>query len=144
MSRGYKILVALSLIQIAICTYMLATAGANDVVELKEVSVDYSRFIYARLPLFYASTPKENIDFKINTAILKYGFADLTLHSQTDEHQFHVAGLRARLGVRVSKLEVYYKHESTHILDQGYPYSRYPVEDSVGVKFYLYRGKNNE
>lgn len=121
-------------------------AFANfKILDLEQVRVGYKNFIFARDPMFWDSTPKEQININIETSLMKYGFWNSFVHGTTDESQYKRIGLQMELGVRISNsLEVSYKHHSQHMLDCTYPYQRFPVEDSVGVYLYLFRKDKKE
>ena len=118
-------------------------ADAGSVVELDEVSIHYLRFHpSARNPLFWNSTPKEELDLNMNTNILRVVGWDNTVHSMTDSSQYHVVGWNLRLYLRVTQYaEVGYWHFSKHVLDSTYPYSKWPVEDALMINLYIFRAK---
>lgn len=121
----------------------LHSASAGTIFDLDEVSVKYRRFHpSARHPLFHASTPKEGLDLNVNTTVLNYIFWDNTVHSYTNSSQYYLVSWELRLGARLTQwLDLFYEHHSQHILDQTYPHMKFPVEDSWGIKLYIYGGK---
>lgn len=118
-------------------------AAAVDPFELEQVDIHYKRFAPGgRNPLFFSTEQKEELNFGVMTRVARFGFLNLKLHSMTDQFQFHVAGLNFTAGVRVFPwLDIQTEHFSRHILDTSYPHQGFPVEDSVGLRLYLYRAK---
>ena len=50
-----------------------------------------------------------------------------------------------KLGIRLGRgLDIEYEHHSQHLLDSTYPYQRFPVEDSIGVKLHLFRNSSHD
>lgn len=121
----------------------LHSASADTIFDLDEVSIKYRRFHpSARHPLFYASTPKEGLDLRVNTTILNYVYWNNTVHSYTNSAQYYLVGWELQFGVRLTQwADFFYEHHSQHLLDHTYPHSKFPVEDSWGFTLYLYGGK---
>lgn len=125
-----------------------ADAHEWKLAELSDVNLHYKHFFPGgRDPLFIHDHPKEELDFHINTDVLRYGFVNTQLHTMTNDSQYHVVGMHLEIGVRVAPaLEVFYEHFSKHVLDEpdfnnGLP--RYPVEDSISLRIFFYRNPAN-
>jgi len=135
-----------------------ATAGDNGIVSLREVSVDYKRFFpKGRDPLITGNgllnrELGNEVNVHINSDFMSYFYWDNMVHSLTDRDatthtggQFRVVGWNFKLGMRVSRfINIQYEHFSKHTLDHSYAYDSFPVQDSVGVKLYLYGGPKKE
>lgn len=119
--------------------YCGAEAREPALLKLDELSLNYRRYHKsARHPLFHESTPKEGIDLNMNTDLLWAGYWDNTIHSMTNSGQYYLVGWEFKLGVRLfPSLHVEYRHQSQHVLDDRYPYQKFPVEDSVGFTLYI-------
>jgi hypothetical protein len=85
----------------------------------------------------------KGLDLDLKTDLLRYGYWNNKVWSLADQHQFRWIGWNYQFGIRILPfLDVEYEHFSKHILDKQYQYKtqgRFPVEDSVNVKLYLYR-----
>ena len=125
---------------------VISKIASADVLELKEVKVEYKKFLYARDPLFTLGNPKEQLNIGIKTDLLGVFYWHSFVHGTTDNSQYRRVGLQMNLGVRLfNSLEFEYKHHSQHILDANYPYrqegapDKFPVEDSLGINIYLFK-----
>lgn len=107
---------------------------------LEEASVDYARFKDdSRDPVMYPYTPKERLDTNLNLSLLKYGFINNTIHSETDKDQFRIIGWQYQMGVHIGPwIDLYAEHFSQHLLDTEGT-RPYPVTNALGVKIFLYR-----
>lgn len=116
-------------------------ASEVDGFKLDEVSINYKRFIgETRHPLFLHSKQKEEVNLNLNTTVLNVFYFNNTVHSQTDSSQYKVVGWNLFLGARVFRsLDLQVEHFSKHLLDESYSVMRFPVENSIGFKWYLYR-----
>ena len=117
-------------------------AGADDFgVHLDEATVDYARFQDgARIPeLTYTDVPKERLDVGLNMSFLRWGYLNNTIHSLTSTAQFRLISWEYQVGVHLGDVaDVYAEHRSEHLLDEQGP-SRFPTQNAVGIKIYLYR-----
>lgn len=116
-------------------------ASELDGFKLDELSINYKRFIgETRHPLFLNSKQKEEVDLNFNTTILNYMFWDNTIHSMTDDSQYKIVGWNLKIGVRLfDNLDFQAEHFSKHLLDETYSVMRFPVENSIGFKWTLYK-----
>lgn len=129
------------------------TAHAR-VLNLREVYLDFKQFgpnprnpLIDDVGLGNRELDKE-LSLYLNTDISKYGFFDQHVYSLTDRPtdsegeygQFRLIGWNFQLGVRVLPyLSAGYDHFSKHLLDHEDPNKRFPVQDSIFVRLYLYR-----
>jgi hypothetical protein len=127
---------------------LMPEADAFDIIKLDSLSVEYRKIDKsARDPLFYNSTPKESVDLVMNMDILRYFFWDNRVHSMTNSAKYEMVGWNPTLGLRLLEtksgvgLEVLYEHYSKHLLDDVYPYQKFPVQDSIGFNLYIYRAR---
>ena len=122
----------------------VSEAAEFQLFELKEASVTYRSFQGgARDPLYTISPKVAEVETRLNVDVLRYMFFDNKVHGGMDQDQFRVVGWNYKLGARIAPcLDVQYEHHSQHLLDSAYPYSRFPVENSLGFTLYFYRDNN--
>lgn len=119
-------------------------------VELNQVALDYRNYGMlndkARNLLIYPEHPKEAINVIVNIDLLKFAYWNSTIESLTTPSQYKSIGLDTRLGLRVSNfLELGIWHHSQHVLDGTQSYmSKFPSEDAVQVKLFLYRKEKQD
>lgn len=134
---------------IAACAFMLGLlmSGCHraqaGVVDLNEVSLEYKSFLgQGRDLLLYPELHHEGMAINLGIDVLKYGFWDSQIGSLTTDAQFRAVWLDTRLGARVGPVEAFFFHKSQHLLDRAHSFlPKFPVEDGVGLKIYLYRAK---
>ena len=120
---------------------------ANPPTLLDEVYVDYKNHALVnpnnRSPLLYPESIKETLDLHIKMTTLGIVYMNPTVKSWTTDAQYRIVGLELELGLHLSDyFDIFYYHESLHMLDKQQVYlPRYPVDDAVGVRVYLYRSK---
>jgi hypothetical protein len=125
------------LIIIALLQLILTSASASYGVELKELSVDYGRYLDGSYSLFVAA-PKERLNLNLDLGFLKYGYVKNVIHSMTDSGQFRLVGWQYQVGAHLGDhVDVYFEHFSRHLLDTQQ--LRFPQENLVGVKLHIYR-----
>jgi hypothetical protein len=113
--------------------------------ELSEVRVEYKRFHEsARDPLFYDTTPKEELNLRMDMDVLSYGDVAALgwhnrIHSMTNASQYYVVGYNFQLGVFTKRVEFGYEHFSRHLLDHSYPHQKFPVLDSLFFNLIVYK-----
>lgn len=133
---------------LAYFSYQPAWAMDWHVVDLNELTLNYRNYAYlnpyARNLLIYPEHAKEGIDVGLKMDLLYYGFFDSQIESLTTDAQYRSIGLQFGLGVRVSDyLNVGYWHHSQHVLDRGpVSYDKYPSEDAIEVRIFVYKSKN--
>lgn len=118
-------------------------------IELDTVALDYKNYSVIsdkqRNLLLYPESPKESINVILNTTLFKYAYFNNTIESLTTNSQYRGIGLQLALGVRLSQyLDIGYYHHSQHVMDremQSIP--TFPTEDTLELKFYLYRNDKN-
>lgn len=137
------VLWVLILVAVALYSYK---AVSWEPVQLREAALTYKKFVSdGRDPLLYPEVHHEAIDVTLDMDILKYAYWDNTILSETTTGQYRSIGLRSFLvGVHVFPwLDIQYAHQSLHVLDREYGVmDKFPVEDSVGLKLYLYRNQD--
>lgn len=133
-----KLLLLLSLLPLSVF--------ADRPFELDSLYVDYKKFDDSnRDPLFYNSTKKESISLVMNTNFLSYFYLDNRVHGETNNAKYELVGLEARIGLRLTNyMEVGYYHHSQHLLDDKYPYQKFPVDDAVEIRLYIYGNSHRE
>lgn len=85
--------------------------------------------------------------------LFKHGFWRNNLHGEGAVGKFWTIGWQWELGLKLGKqIEVVYEHHSRHTMDVEQPYYidrldgqrkqfYYPVEDSIGIRFNIYKRK---
>lgn len=136
-----KLLILLSLF----CNSAYALDLTNPI-HVDSVFIDYNKYHPSnRDPLFYNTTKKETLSLNLNLDVLSFLYIDSRVHGDTDNSQYHLVGLEERIGVRVFKsLEIGWRHHSQHILDDKYPYQKFPVDDSFNIRLYLIGNSKRE
>lgn len=134
---------------ILLTTPIICTAYDYHLIDLNELSIQYDNYAAlndkARNALIYPDHPKEGINVNVNTTVARFGYVDSIIETLTNSGQYASIGLNIRLGLRVTdNLEFGIHHHSQHLLDRAHSYmDKFPSEDSVQLKLYLYREKNN-
>lgn len=134
-----------------------ATAGDYRLVDLDSVDFRYQEFSARRDP--YTPTFDEQWKYRAaldwNLNLLKYGFWDNSVHTEgLEDGRVKTVGWHWFFGFRIPplRMDVFHEHHSQHVMDE-HPtqrdgsqlpngYRKFPVEDSVGVRFRLY-GKSD-
>ena len=125
---------------------LLTSAEASEfqVLQLKEVRVQYKRFVDpGRDALLYPEVHKEGLGVAIDTDVMRYLFWKSEVGALTTDAQYRAVWLEMTLGLRITQwLEVQAHHKSEHLLDRDHAFmDRFPVQDSVGFTLYLYRAQ---
>lgn len=114
---------------------------------LKEISIDIKQYSIingkARNLLIYPDNPKEGLNLNIETDILKFMYSSTTIESLTSQSQFRGVGMISRFGFHLTdSIDLGFYHHSQHVLDreiQTLP--KFPTEDAIQLKFFLYKPK---
>lgn len=128
----------------------LLGSSSLPVIELKEVYIDYRNYSwvsdYSRNMLIYPETPKEAVNLGVQMDILKVFYWDNEIQSLTTSAKYEAVALDIRFGIRLwESLEVGWQHKSQHVLDRKHSYMpKYPSEDTIQLKFFLYRSKDRK
>ncbi len=129
--------------------FILFEFGASaDLIKLDSLYLDYKNFKLLndknRNLLTYPEPAKEGINLGLTTDVLSYGFWDSEVQSITTDAQYRSVALDTRLGLRLTReIEVGYAHKSQHLLDRpSYNMPKFPVEDSLEIKLYIYKTGN--
>lgn len=124
---------------------LVASSDETKSLQLEEVKIEYNKYVFSRDPLFYSIPKKEHIALGFSTTLFGVGFWNANLHGESDASQFHSGGLQIDLGVHLSNwIDLGLRHDSKHILDDSYPYQKYPAEDSIQINIYLFRRENKK
>ena len=142
---------------LAILTLLSPNLGLASPFELRELYLTAKHFKSGSRVFDYDNAMLENrevgmeIDLDFNVNILKYGYWNNHVWSIVDRWEdtqkmgwFRNVGWNWRLGVRPCPwLEVGWWHFSKHMLDAQYSShvndGKFPVEDSIEVRLWLYR-----
>lgn len=130
--------------------FLLATACLRatralaevPVMHLRELALDYQNFIdEGRDLLLYPETHKESLAVDMKIDLLGPLYWNNLIAATTTDAQYRTVGLTSELGAHVfSRLDVFYRHTSIHLLDRAHSYlPKFPVYDAVGVRITLYK-----
>lgn len=118
-------------------------------IELKEVSVDLKYFTSLPRTLElpgYAVT--RAVDLTLNVNLAGPFYWNNRVHSLISGAHFEWVGWQFEFGASTFAvwdlpfgMDIFMSHHSQHALDHIHPFVNFPVEDTIGVRFYLFRGK---
>lgn len=113
-------------------------------IELRSLAVHYQWFDSSnRIPDLDGFKAKEGLALSMETDLFWRFYWNTSIVSLTDPGQYRLVGLNMHLGARVTEsLSVEYEHFSKHLLDHGdagYPAGKFPVQDSLGFVWVIYR-----
>lgn len=115
-------------------------------IEMDETYINFKQYLPNGYSPFLppGSTLSRGVDLQLNTDVLAVGYVNNKVWSLMDQHQFRAVGWNYQVGVRLNSfIDVEYEHFSRHVLDAPSPTlsvgQKYPVEDSINIKFYLFR-----
>lgn len=148
----YSVIISFMIAVVLFAFSILASVARADfkVFNLNELSIDYKNYKMvnpnSRNMLIYPEHPKEAINVNVNIDLLKYCYWDSIIESLTTEAQYKSIGLQTRTGCRIfNSIELGVYHHSQHILDGKSTYMwRFPEEDAVQLKIYLYKQEKRE
>lgn len=125
------------------CNVNLANGADFRIAALDELTISYKKYHEsARHPLFYNSTPKESLNLSMHMDLLKYFGWDSTVQSMTNNAQYYMIGLQTKMYLRVSQhIDIGYYHQSQHLMDDKYPYGKFPVEDALMINLTIFRAR---
>lgn len=146
------------LIFLIILTLLPTNVLANDYIGLRESYIDYKKFrTGSRNPLIdnsglIDSEIDQELSIYFNIDILKHFYWDNQIMSYTDRDkesnktiQFRLVGWNFKLGWKIwDFLHIEYEHLSQHLLDYRNPNNKFPVEDSFGIKLFLYQNDKSD
>ncbi len=119
-----------------------ATCANADVLELRDVALQYKHFVDAGRDPMLDAPQKDEYNLALNMDLLGAGYWNNRVHTKTDPAQFRVVGWELQIGAHLSNsFDVFYNHHSQHLLDKVGP-NGFPVEDSIGVNIYLYHSRS--
>jgi hypothetical protein len=123
---------------------MLPKAHALEGLVLQELSIDYKNYSAlnpkARNLLIYPEFPKEGINVGIKTTLFGVFYWDSTIESLTTSAQYRAIGLQTGFGLRFKRVDIGAWHHSQHCIDRECTtLPKFPSEDAIHVKLYIYR-----
>jgi hypothetical protein len=140
-----KILISLFFLMSSVCK-----AEDFHIIDLEELFVDYKNYGVInekqRHLLIYPESPKEGLNLNVNTSLVTYGYFNSVIESLTTSGQYRGIGLQISLGIRIFKfLDVGFYHHSQHVLDREITtLPKFPTEDALQIKLYLYRKNSSD
>ena len=117
-------------------------------IELNELYFDYRNYSMlndkARNPLIYPIYPKEAVNVGISLDMIGVVYWNSEIQSLTSDSKYEAIGLDTRLGVRItSGLEIGFWHKSEHLLDRVDTRMKYPSQDAIQLKLFLYQSNKH-
>lgn len=141
-----KVFLVFATIYVLLGLVLIRTASA-DLLALDSLYVDYKNYGIVndknRNLLTYPEPAKEGINLGLEASLLDVFYLRPIVEGTTTDAQYRGVGLDLRLGLRVSpSVEIGYYHHSQHLLDRASAtLPRYPVEDAIELKIFLYRAR---
>lgn len=145
-----RTLVILGMIAFCLAVEHLVNADDSSLIRLREVSVDYNNFYIfnknARNPITYPDPPKEGLNLNLKIDYLKYFYFNSIVEGLTTKEQYRGVGLNLQTGLRLTSFfEIGLYHHSQHALDRYFESMvRFPVEDALHIKVYLFNRESVE
>jgi hypothetical protein len=113
--------------------------------EITYVDIEYQHYHPSgRFPEMPNYRAKEGLALDFNTQLLGPVY---WIHALTDPGQYRLVGWNFELGVNplffvpydyAKAFQIYYEHHSQHILEDHHPYVKFPVNDSLGLRWVIY------
>lgn len=135
---------------------MVLSGTANaQYLELDKFSLKIMRFTCNReilTPEIQCEQYKGRIAAEFDLSLFDVGFWRNDVHGEGTDSKFMTMGWRYEMGIKLGQFEFFHEHHSRHVLDQKEPRywdeglqdlrdTRYPVEDSYGVRIIFYERK---
>lgn len=119
---------------------LINTANCEEFFKFKRFDIEYQKSIGTnRTPLLPSDRIKKGVlsgDFE--TEIGKYGYNTSKIESYISDRQFSYIGLKTEFGINIDRLQIFMYHYSGHCMDCIYDF-KYPNENSIGIRFNLYK-----
>lgn len=123
---------------------VLLLALPSYAVEVTEVKINFRKFHESahllEIPGFKA---KEALNLHLATDLVGPVYWNNVVRSLADDGGYKYVAWNFSLGIRLlPALFLEYEHQSGHLLDHpksAYPAGRFPVQDSIGVQWFLLR-----
>lgn len=143
------------MLKFIMATMILLSSGAQAQYKLLDVDVvnmQFAQFACNRdpiIPELSCNDWRGRAEINADLRVLEYLYWKNSIHGEGTNSAFKTMGWHFELGINVSKyIDIFYEHHSRHVLDQGNAthfshdgmsrMTRFPVEDSYGVRFKFY------
>lgn len=121
----------------------------SDAVKLKQVSLDLQSFTSTpRLLELPGRQATQSLGLNLNVGLPGPFYWNNRVHSLISGAHFEWVGWQFEVGASTFAvwdlpfgMDIFLSHHSQHALDHIHPFVNFPVEDTIGVRFYLFRGK---
>lgn len=112
--------------------------------ELKKLDITYQRFHQSNIiPEMYPHKAKEGLSLGFDVSLYGPFYWNNVVHALTDAGQYRLIGWQFELGVSPwQSLDLFYIHHSQHLLDSHHPFVKFPVNDSLGLRWRLFTNEN--
>lgn len=132
--------------------WVYTTPVKADTIRLTDAYMDYKQFLPNGFSPYMPSSSDLNkeIDLHVNTEIFRYGYWNNQVWSLWDQGQVRWFGWEYEVGVHATSfIDIFYNHFSRHEADKDNRFhslyqEKYPVEDSIGIRFYFYRDSEHK
>lgn len=129
--------------RIVVLALLFTCMGCATSLSHRETYIDAEKFTPGGRSQILANQdePGSQVSIVANTDLFKYGYWDNRVWGLTNQSKFSATGWEYRLGAHLAPmLDIEYRHHSQHRLDEKFgPNEGHPVEDSIGIKLFLYR-----
>jgi hypothetical protein len=79
-----------------------------------------------------------SLDMGFKVGMTKWAYSETRVMSDYTSSQFRHVGLENEMGVRLGNIDLYLKHRSDHGMDATYFPDKYPNENSIAIRVWLY------
>lgn len=117
---------------------LMLLVSSAQALEVRELSLNYRYFHPSARDPFMITPLKEGVSLRMNLGLAGPCFWDNDIVAITDPGQYKTVAWNFHLGCTIMPgFDVEYEHMSRHLLDDKHPWARWPVQDSVGFRWYL-------
>jgi len=138
---------------IGLCLFLAYPAQAFSLISLSKVDLSYKHYFDGSRNLVINHVPGKTLDKELILGI-DFGLIDNTFYwrnnisAYTDEDnyvhdgQFRAISWAFSLGAALTRqIEIEYAHFSQHLMDTKWTSTSFPVQDSVGIRFIIYKSQ---
>lgn len=139
------ILAAVALAAIGIAWLMEKKVNAA---EITYAAIEYQYFHKsARFAEMPNHTAKEGLGVRFNVKLVGPLYWNNRIHALTDSGQYRLVGWNFEVGLHplfwiddpyARGLQFFYNHHSQHLLEDKHPEMKFPVNDSLGLRWVIY------
>lgn len=106
---------------------------------VKDVSIEYRRLLNKpRLLEIPGASHVDYLGLNLNLGIAGPVYWNNLVHIYSSSDRVRWVGWLFELGLKISKVDLFYKHHSQHTLDGVHPFMDFPLQDAVGLRWRVY------